>query len=209
MSKLHLPLFSRTIVIVLLTMTQDIHAQYIKLDNKLVFSSFYNNKKLPLLSSEKVNSYSFLLGVDYLQKDWFYLSSQIGYMKIGGKETNLLLQGNDVNILESSNYIHLNTTFRAYVKSAGSKIFLGIGPYINILAGSKEFDSSLYRSDYNFKSLYAGGKAEIGFTQDINRFRIGLVGDYLYNMSASAASPYLILNNNTFSGAVSVGYRVR
>lgn len=174
-----------------------------------MFSSYYNEKNLPILSTEKVTTYSFLLGMDYLQRDWFYLSSQIGFMRLGGKETNLYIQGNDAQISEVKKYVHLNTTFRAYLKASNLKFFLGIGPYINVLTDNRDFTSILYKPYYTFKNVYVGGKAEIGVTQDIKRFRVGITGDYLHNFSASASSQYINLNSLAFSGTVSVGYLIR
>ena len=52
-------------------------SSYLKIDNGVMLSSFRNNLNLPILTNNTVN-YSTSLGIDYLQKKWFYLSSQIG-----------------------------------------------------------------------------------------------------------------------------------
>ena len=62
-------------------MVKDAEAQDFKLDNGVVFSSYHNRKDLSILSSEKLVTYSALLGVDYLDKERFYLSSQLGYLR--------------------------------------------------------------------------------------------------------------------------------
>lgn len=196
------------LVIALLVMTKSVYAQYIKLDNGLIFSSFNNRDKLPFLDS-KISRYSFLLGSDYLEKRWFYLSSQIGYMQVGGKETNPALPEEFRNVSENRNYIHLNTTFRAYINTSGLKVFGGIGPYVNVLTGSKNFNSEAYKPFYIFKELNAGGKVELGATEDINKFRLGVVGTYLHSLTPTATSNYLSLKNNAFSVMITAGYRIR
>ena len=199
----------KLLLIAFLLSTGSLYAQYIKLDNGIVSSSFHNEKNLSILSSKKIVSYSFLLGTDYLEKGWFYLSSQIGYIKIGGKEKNSLPQEEYNSISESGSFIHLNTTFRAYIKASESRFFVGIGPYINISTGNKNFDSPLYSPSFSFKNLYVGGKPEIGATVDINKFRVGLTGTYMFNLSPSAASEFISLYNNAFSAMATVAYRIR
>lgn len=199
----------KILLIILLLSVKNAHAQYIKLDNGIVFSSFHNKEDIPILSGKKLASYSFLLGSDYLEKDWFYLSSQIGYTKIGGKEMNPSLQEEYKNISESGSYIHLNTTFRAYIKDHQSKIFAGIGPYVNILTSAKNFESPLYNPYYSFEKIHIGSKAEIGLTHDINKFRIGLMGTYMLNLSPSAVSEGTSLYINAYSAMITAGYRIR
>ena len=60
-------------------------AQFIKIDNGVLFSSFRNELKLDILTQRNTN-YATALGIDYLQKKHFYVSSQIGYLQVGGHE---------------------------------------------------------------------------------------------------------------------------
>ncbi len=198
----------KILLISLLFLTRNAFAQVIKLDNGLLFSSFHNKENLSILSSEKIVSYSGLLGIDYLEKNWFYLSSQVGYVRLGGKETNPSLPDEYRNVAESQNFVHLNTVFRAYTKTSGLKVFGGVGPYINVLTGAKQFDSQLYKPYYEFKRFSVGGKAEAGVTQDVNKFRVGFIGTYTYSLTPVAASDYLPLVNNTFSVGITVGYHI-
>lgn len=193
--------------LLLLMLAKNASGQYLKLDNGITLSSFQNKNNLSILSSSRSTSYSLMLGCDYLQKSWFYLSSQVGYLNLGGKEINSSLQGSDVNVSESKSYIHLNTTLRVYTKSSNLKFFLGVGPYLNFLAGTKNFNSDLYHPYYSFKKLYVGTKTEIGITEDIKRIRVGLIGSYMLNLSPSASSDYLNLNNKTFLVSFTTGYR--
>jgi hypothetical protein len=69
----------------------------------------------------------------------------------------------------------------------------------------------LYQVGYKYKSLYYGGKTEIGFTQDLNNFRFGLVGSYMFNISATVAVDVssLTLRNETFLTTLSLGYAIK
>lgn len=97
-------------------------AQHIKLDNSILVTSYTNNKDLPILH-DKLSVHSISLGADYVDKKWFYLSSQLGYLKIGGKENYYEIE------LQKSSYIHLNTTFRIYKEYTDLVFFIGAGPF--------------------------------------------------------------------------------
>lgn len=183
-------------------------SSYLKIDNGVMLSSFRSNPNLNILTDNNRN-YSTSLGIDYLQKKWFYLSSQIGYARIGGQETNEGLIGtNDFKITENSDYVHVNTTFRITTRRQDLNFFAGIGPFVNILTSSKNFKSNLYKDPYRLKEIYAGGKAEVGISHDIEKIRISLVGSYMYNISPSASTDFITLNNQTYSAMLSVGYKI-
>jgi hypothetical protein len=182
------------------------NAQTIKLDNGILLSSFRNSKNLPILH-ENIASYSVSAGVDFLEKKWFYLSSQIGYVRIGGKEENPFLSPDFSQVSESKSYIHLNTTFRGYKNISNLKIFVGAGPFTNIVTGSKRFETSLYHEFYELKT-YAGAKGELGITEDFNKVRVGLVGGYLLSLTDVGTSSSLKLGNNNWSVSLSVGYKI-
>ncbi len=182
------------------------HAQYIKLDNGFTVSSFNNNDDLPFLEDRVVN-YSFLIGIDYMEKNWFYLSSQVGYMRLSGEETNPLLQGEFSNFTENKNFIHFNTTFRGYIRSSGFKIIAGLGPYINVLADSDDFDSSLYEG-YDYQDIHTGAISEFGLTHDLDKLRFGLIGRYILGLSSTASNEFISLYTDAFSLMVTVGYDI-
>lgn len=186
------------LMILFLLISKVLIAQHLKLDNSILVTSYTNNKDLPILH-DKLSVHSISLGADYLDKKWFYLSSQLGYFKIGGKENYYEIEP------QKSSYIHLNTTFRIYKEYTDLVFFIGAGPYLNILTGSKKFETLDYR-DYYDKKTYVGGKGEIGVTCDINRFRIGIIGNYMLSVTPTASSTGLNLKNNNLGGSISIGY---
>lgn len=187
-------------------------AQYLKIDNGLSSSSYRNKTGLAIID-RKMTGYALNAGLDYLEGKWFYLSSQAGYMQIGGIDRLQPSPGQgydeDGEFREKKHYIHLNTTLRAFRKDEKGIIalFIGAGPYLNILTGPRRFDNPFFRDFYDVKS-YFGGKGEAGFTADIRNFRIGLTGSYLYSITAPAASEALKLRNNNRMFSLSVGYRI-
>lgn len=194
--------------LMLWVLTGTVQAQYIKIDNGVVISSFYNKEDLPLLSEENIVHYSVAIGADYLEKDWFSMSSQVGYMRIGGEETNYFPNEENNHVSEIGDYIHLNSTFQAKIQKFNSRIFAGIGPSVNFLIGNKDFESSLYE-EYSFENIHVGGRAELGYTHDLDKFRFGIVGAYLFNISPTAKSEFIEFYNRTFSVMLTAGYRLR
>lgn len=64
------------------------YSQILKIDNGISMNSL-KGKDFDLFP-HKIVSYSGMLGVEYLQKKWFYLSSEVGYLKLGGKESGIV-----------------------------------------------------------------------------------------------------------------------
>jgi hypothetical protein len=186
----------------------NVQAQYIKVDNGFIDSKFRNKENLPILS-DNVRNYAFLLGIDYLDKKRFYLSSQIGYVKLGGEEFNEFLQEPNRSITEEAEYIHLNTTFK-FRLNLDERLFVstGAGPYINILLGEEEFNN-LNEGIYQYENLFVGGRLEGGLTYDVKKIRIGITYSYLYDLSAIAKSGAISLYNDNHSVMLTTGYRIR
>jgi hypothetical protein len=209
-----LKIMKNLLLVIFLFFTKSIYAQinkslYLKLDNGITMSSFRSNPNLQILEDINVN-YSTSLGIDFQQTKWFYFSSQVGYVRIGGNETNKGLIGtSNYKISENSDYIHLNTTFRVATKRPGLNAFVGVGPYANFLMSSKKLQADLYKEGYEFQSFHFGGKTEIGFTQDLKKFRFGLIGSYMFNLSPVITNSDLTLKNETFSTILSLGYTIK
>jgi hypothetical protein len=183
------------------------NAQYLKVDNAVQFSSFSNKIDLPVLRS-RIATYAIQVGVDYVKRNWFFLSSQVGYARIGGREKNpFLLQPDYQYIEESKGYLNINTTIRPYLRKGNSILFLGIGPTVNLLTGGKKFESSIYEG-YSYPTLRVGGKAEVGILEAIGRFQFGLVGAYLRDVTPAAKTEFLSLYSSGFTLQSTIGYRL-
>ncbi|RYU95920.1 hypothetical protein [Emticicia agri] len=184
------------------------YGQTIKIDNGILFNSYRNKLGLEILRPN-TTSYSTALGIDFLQKERTYLSSQIGYLQVRGKDSFDMGAGK-TDVQEKANYLHLNTTFRyLFLKDKVVDAFIGAGPFVNFLLGDKQLKSSIYKDFYEYNTLYFGGRPEIGISKQLNRFRIDLTGQYMFNLTPSIKSEGIKLNNNTYSLHITLGYKLR
>lgn len=159
-------------------------------------------KNLPLFPKD-IYSYSGLIGLEYSPHRWFDLSSQAGYIKIGGKYNSLA----GVDSTESWNYAHFNTTFRLRGSNSKSEVYLGAGPYVNVMLSNKVFQNHLY-DGWELKRMNAGAKIEIGILEKFNRFRVGFNGSWLIPITPLAKSPYTSMKYKDLSAYVSLGYQL-
>jgi hypothetical protein len=207
-------MYKSLFLLIFLLLAKSVNAQvsksiYLKLDNGIMLSSFRNSINVDILANNNSN-YSTSIGIDYLQKKWFCLSSQIGYARIGGREANDGLVGtSNFKISENSDYVHVNTTIRVTTQRRELNFFAGVGPYFNLLVSSNNFKSDFYKNGYQFKEIYGGGKTEVGISRNINKIRISVVGSYMFNLSPSASTDFITLNNKTYSTMLSLGYMIR
>ena len=187
-------------------LVQSSYSQIIKISNGFSITNL-KTKKFDALGTS-ISSYWGSIGIEYLDKKRFYMSSDIGYMRIGGKEINKNLPPTDsaYNVHQSFNYGQLSTTFRVRSIINNIEYYLGAGPYLNILLGSGNFENNIYQ-DYKLKKSNFGCKTEIGLTANIKKIRVGLNGAYFINMSSLAKSQYNSFTYKAFVGALSVGYR--
>jgi hypothetical protein len=181
------------------------YSQVIKFDNGITFNSLKGDKFD--LFPGKVNAYSALVGLEYFERKWFYLSSEIGYLKLGGKD-NGTIDGIPTHNEQTWNYGQINTSFRARTTSRKTEFYLGGGPYANVLLGSGTFDNELYNG-YTAERVNWGIKSELGITQNINKVRIGVNGSYLLPISATVKSQYTKMNLRSPAIYLSLGYRLK
>ena len=182
-------------------------AQCLKIDNGVTLSAFSNDKGLAILDT-RIANYAISVGLDYLEKDWYSLSSQIGYLRVGGEQVVYNVSPEIGDIIEQKNYIHFNTTFRPRLDISNVSFFIGIGPTFDILADNKNAYNSFFQG-YQYKDVRVGGKAEIGVIHEQERFRLGIVGGYLRNFSPTAETKFLTIYNHAFTAAITAGYRLK
>ena len=160
----------------------------------------------------KTNSYIGAVGIDYFEHKYFYLSSKIGYMKRGGKDKIILMdaQGNTLGhkkIGESWNFLDINTTLRFRCPSNNYDIYLGIGPFVNLLIGNEKF---MYNNiTDNVNKLHFGICPEIGVNYYItDKIMLGVNIAYSYNLSAFSTIENRNLYNNSINMSFAIGYRL-
>ena len=196
------------LIILLLLVCSSIFSQIIKIENGLSYSSM-DSKKFSMLG-ENITNYSFLAGCDYFDHKFYYISSEIGFIQIGGKETKVPTSNNAlIDLQDTWQYIHLNTTLRLKYQYKESHVFVGIGPKLDVLVSSNKFTDAIYAGGYEMNKFAAGCKGEIGIAQDINKIRLGLNYSYLLNFGGVGKSIYNNVSNKTSTVMFSIGYRFK
>lgn len=152
--------------------------------------------------SDKSISYTGMAGIDYMKRNFYFLSSSIGYLSKGG--SNKILIANENGFSEQTmkinwNYIHINTTFRLKTPSKNFYFFLGAGPKIEILLDNK-YEKRTGGYDIKLSPFLYGIIGEIGIAKKINTSEIGLIASYNTNLNKFGNSRNG--NNNTYSYAL-------
>ncbi|UBM59238.1 hypothetical protein LAG90_01020 [Marinilongibacter aquaticus] len=195
-------------------------AQNIKIYAGPLASSFGNAKRIPLLE-KSLRTYTYGVGFDYLEKERYSLTSQLAYVKIGGRDDNPDNQPQFQKAQESHGYLSLSTLFRLnllhYKKTS---TFVGLGPFLNVSTQKTHaFESAMYKGYYYFSKAYWGGLAEIGLVSQIDRINVGFSGNFQYSFSSAAYSTIspnssahilpLLHKSISFPVIISLGYRLK
>lgn len=187
--------------------TLPLSAQYLKIDNGVVVSSFSNDRDMQILNSRVVN-YTGLVGLDYLESNWFSLSSQIGFLRIGGEQELASVTPEFGEITEEKSYVHINTTIRPRLDMGAISLFVGVGPTLDILISDAAAENVLF-TGYTYNGVRLGGKAEIGLLHTQNKVRVGFIGGYLRNFSSTTETDFISLTNHAFTAVITAGYRLQ
>jgi hypothetical protein len=147
------------------------------------------------------------IGIDYANRKYFNLSSNIGYLVKGGGQA--VTYTNDMGNTTSTEihkgllrYISLNTLVEA--KIPGNKLipFICVGPRIDLLVSKSDY---LPKKDLNEVSYGAIAGAGLKYPL-LNKFQIGLRGSYLFNFN-KIHDGYDI-KDKTFVVNVSFGFKI-
>jgi len=157
-------------------------SQVIKIENGLSISSI-NSTKFNLLN-DNLYTYSLLLGCDYLEHRYFYLSSGIGYIQKGGTDNIIQLDENThpvntIPIKGKWDYLHLNTSLRIRYPFEKSHLYLGAGLKADVLTSSTDNNKSYLSEGYKMASIIPGMKIEMGINREVKRLVIGVNASYL------------------------------
>jgi len=165
--------------------------------------------------------YSFFAGIDYLDKQYFNLSSNIGMVRKGGKGTIPLMSiGGDIitEYIEKAtlDYLTINTTidFKYPVKETIYP-FISFGPRFDYLLCSSNLFNAISEFD-GMKSTSIGIILGGGLKYDISNLQFGLRADYYLNFSDKVAE--WTINSagdggqvfvNAFTINLTIGYRLK
>lgn len=205
----------------LLGIVEVVHAQMLKVDGGVAFSKFRTNGMVgnPLFN-KAVIPFHMSLGLEYLDKKYFNLSSSVGYLRMGGKEKIYHYNGadpSDVSIVDYRNiidYVTVNTLFNMKRSVSRMTYYIGIGPRVDFKIGSKvtglDDNESADEQPPKISPVVFGLKCETGFRYAIdNHLRLGANVSYLPSFTKAWTSP--IVSDITLTAwsihlGVSIGY---
>lgn len=171
------------------------------------------------LFNETLIGYSVFAGMDYFDKTYFNISSNLGFIRKGGKGTFTFMNelGEPIDeITETAKleYLSVNTTLDLKYPIKGKIIpFITVGPRFDYLTSyNKELDGlneidALER--YNVGLILGGG-----IKYDLSKIQIGLRADYYLNFNKVADWPSETGNiggtvtDKTMSINLSIGYKL-
>ncbi len=138
-------------------------------------------------------TYSLLLGCDYLEHRYFYLSSGIGYIQKGGTDNIIQLDENThpvntIPIKGKWDYLHLNTSLRIRYPFEKSHLYLGAGLKADVLTSSTDNNKSYLSEGYKMASIIPGMKIEMGINREVKRLVIGVNASYLIDFKDAGKS---------------------
>jgi hypothetical protein len=186
--------------------------QIITLQAGKSFSSLNWNAGLPTIdkTNKTLVGYSYFVGVDYLDKTYFNLSSNFGIIKKGGQATKTVVDASGIRLYDESissalDFVSFNTTF--VVKYSFYRLipFLSVGPRFDYLMNDYgEYNKSNY-------GLILGGGLKYKFRQML----LGIRADYYLNfndmadLSVEQTNLGKSLNCKTIAVNMTIGYRIK
>jgi hypothetical protein len=154
--------------------------------------------------------YSYFVGVDYLDKTYFNLSSNFGIIKKGGRVTKTVVNASgsrlyDESISSALDFVSFNTSLILKYSFYHLIPFLSVGPRFDYLMNDYgEYNKSNY-------GLILGG----GLKYELQKMLLGVRADYYLNfndiadLSAGSTNMGKSLNCKTIAVNLTIGYRIK
>lgn len=182
-------------------------SQVIKIENGVSFSKM----NLPGDAfHDNLSMYSMNIGCDYLEKEWYFLSSEIGYVRKGGKYFN---DPSDVRASHFENtldYITMNTSFNVKYNLKGVNLYAGIAPTLDFLVKNrfKSYTPEMSQNEEIFPAhkVVLGFKPSIGIFYDTDKIRLNIEASYMKNITKLSRSNSM--KANTFLLSFGIGYKL-
>ena len=211
------------LIILLLLFSSTIFSQTLKLRIGSSFSklNWENSITQDVMYDNTIIGLDVSLEVDYLNFKYFNLSSGIGFIQKGGKDSIYIAgiqnpEGTLSKVKTTLHYLTVNTTFQAKIPIKDFiSPFLAVGPRLDYLISYKE-DASLIKGFENYGELnkfifglVVGG----GINFHIKKIQLGIVFDYYFNFNRLV--DYTLDNgasnkiyDRTYTLNISIGYKL-
>lgn len=199
---------------VCLSLTFAANAQIVWVEN-----GFSIAKVSKIFDDRNVFPYQMSAGVEYWDHGTYSLSSQVGFLKKGGKarladwnEGNFW--GGNIPLRLHGRYITFNTTFDLKTRPVGGLYwYFGLGPRIDVkINNSLYWDEGVpYQTPASMSEMRAvlwGLKCAIGVRKEIGKLQVGLQAAYLptFNKMFKTAADFSGGRDRTFTLGLSFGY---
>lgn len=199
------------LVCMLLCITAIGKAQVVTVENGFAISSL-RIKGLGQIM-DKTYPYQMSVGMQYLDKGWFNLSSNVGYIRRGERDKSLdnyeSIYGESRIAGSNLYFLTLNTTFDLKkVSRDGYTCFIGVGPRIDFKIKSTDIyyfgnNDYQYHKAKGYNSVLFGLKCVAGVRKDLGNMQIVL--NFAYLPSFTHVAP--IIRDRTFTFGLTLGYR--
>lgn len=207
-------------VALLCTMSAATHGQVLKVEGGVAFSKLKTHGlKDVQLFDKSVTPFQMSVGLEYLDREHFNLSSSIGYLRTGGRDEIIVnaITGEDGSTLDYKyfiDYITVNTLFHIKSTVRRETYYIGVGPRLDFKIGSKETEwdgnEPIHSEHPKMSAVVLGLKCEAGFWYALtDRFRLGINVSYLPSFTKAWTSPAVSdvrMTSRTFTLGAVVGY---
>ena len=177
--------------------THVVFSQVIKVNAGLSLSAMDIKNSSTL--NENLSNLFVTAGLDYWEHTYWYLSSELGFIKKGGKESVNLRESIDdpgtlTDIKGAWSVIQLNTTFRVKIPIVmNHHLIIGAGPSLDFIMGSEKYG-------FEPHSASLGVKLDAGYETMINeRFKLGLM--YSFDRSLTPFGKCFLGESNGYDHA--------
>lgn len=204
----------KTVLLLLgLTFTTLLNGQTLKIQGGTSISKL-DWQNANQLDNKKLIGHSIFAGLDYFDKQYFNLSSNIGLIRKGG-EYYINFDSDEIALDKPVlDYLSINTTidFKYTIKEKFAP-FISLGPRVDFLINSKNFYALKGNGELNDTSigLLLGG----GLKYDISNLQLGLRADYYLNFTEVASWSIESIGKggevsvNTFTMNLTIGYKLK
>jgi len=167
-------MLKKILFIFLILNFNNLKSQTFKINFGRTISSINSSNNDLKILDETVNTFNSSVGIDLLESRNYYISNEISYTKLGGKERNVLLAEPYNDYDKKWDFISISSSFRyKFNIEEDNYLFIGLGGKLRKIVGSKDFSSTLYENTFKINNYNFGIMPELGFVQSFNnKFQI-------------------------------------
>jgi hypothetical protein len=206
--------FPAAFVVLLLVLPLASSAQLLNLQLGASFSklnSVIGRMPTSFLDQTRIDP-SVYIGVEYLENKYWSISTNLGYVRKGGKEpwSNVDSAGNVISTSTASetfNYLSVNTLFNfKYPIRERWTPFIGVGPRMDFLI-SHDHTFQYFDNQGILQKKSYGVVAAVGVRGTFSTFLLGVRAEHLYNYNHLASDGVETNNTNTSIISLTIGSR--